>query len=244
MSTYNSSSAATDDQFRLSFYIVEDEPIKDGDQVVIYALAYKKALSSEKTGNYNVGTDIEIAEDGTVTGYTESNIWTVVENGNDTYSFAQGDQNIGINDGYASMGMGVTDDDWEVIALEEEGLYNVRNTARGNYMEWYVQYNNWSTYNSSSATTDDQFQLSFYIVEDEPTTEDPDQPAVEGLGVEADPKSGTSVEAGQVITLNSAEGTDIYYTMSTDGSQPVDPQVTDEQKYTGPSDHRGNSGKG
>ena len=233
-STYNSSSAATDDQFRLSFYIVEDEPIKDGDQVVIYAPAYKKALSSEKTGNYNVGTDIEIAEDGTVTGYTESNIWTVVENGNDTYSFAQGDQNIGINDGYASMGMGVTDDDWEVIALEEEGLYNVRNTARGNYMEWYVQYNNWSTYNSSSATTDDQFQLSFYIVEDEPTTEDPDQPAVEGLGVEADPKSGTSVEAGQVITLNSAEGTDIYYTMSTDGSQPVDPQVTDEQKYTGP----------
>ena len=379
-STYNSSSAATDDQFRLSFYIVEDEPIKDGDQVVIYAPAYKKALSSEKTGNYNVGTDIEIAEDGTVTGYTESNIWTVVENENDTYSFAQGDQNIGINDGYASMGMGVTDDDWEVIALEEEGLYNVRNTARGNYMEWYVQYNNWSTYNSSSATTDDQFQLSFYIVEDEPTTEapiknddqiviynpaygkalsgeysgyynlgtdvtvgtdgtlsgytdkdvwtvidngdgtysfayggqniamgdsfssmplgekndkwvledagnglyyirntvrdaymewnkgyetwsayydinegsedlfalsfyvisddpgteDPDQPAVEGLGVEADPKSGTSVEAGQVITLNSAEGTEIYYTMSTDGSQPADPQVTDEQKYTGP----------
>ena len=233
-STYNSSSAATDDQFRLSFYIVEDEPIKDGDQVVIYAPAYKKALSSEKTGNYNVGTDIEITADGTVTGYTESNIWTVVENGDGTYSFAQGDQNIGINDGYASMGMGVTDDDWEVIALEEEGLYNVRNTARGNYMEWYVQYNNWSTYNSSSATTDDQFQLSFYIVEDEPTTEDPDQPAVEGLEVEADPKSGTSVEAGQTITLKSAEGTDIYYTMSTDGSQPADPQVTDDQKYTGP----------
>ena len=50
-------------------------------------------------------TDIEITADGTVTGYTESNIWTVVENGDGTYSFAQGDQNIGINDGYASMGM-------------------------------------------------------------------------------------------------------------------------------------------
>ncbi len=47
-----------------------DEQIQDGDKVVIYNPEYKKALSSEKTGNYNVGTDIEITADGTDTGYT------------------------------------------------------------------------------------------------------------------------------------------------------------------------------
>ena len=42
-------------------------PIAAGDQVVIYAPAYNKALSSEKTGFYNVGTDITVSE-GTVSG--------------------------------------------------------------------------------------------------------------------------------------------------------------------------------
>ena len=38
---------------------------------------YNKALSSEKTGFYNVGTDITVGSDGAVTGYTAANIWTV-----------------------------------------------------------------------------------------------------------------------------------------------------------------------
>ena len=63
-------------------------PIADGDQVVIYAPAYNKALSSEKTGYYNVGTDITVSE-GTVSGYGENDVWTVVDNGDGTFSFQQ-----------------------------------------------------------------------------------------------------------------------------------------------------------
>src|SRR5699024_7200952 len=114
---------------------------------------------SEKTGYYNVGTDITISGD-TVSGYGENDIWTVVANEDGTFSFQQNGQNIGLADSYASMDLGAVNDDWKIIDLGN-GLYNIQNTVRGNYMEWYVQYSNWSTYNSSSAATDDQFQLSF-----------------------------------------------------------------------------------
>ena len=155
-------------------YTVKSEstaPIADGDQVVIYAPTYNKALSSKKTGFYNVGTDITVEADGTVTGYSASDIWTVVANDDGTYSFQQNGENIGLADSHASMDLGAVHDDWKLIDLGD-GLYNVKNTSRGNYMEWYAQYSNWSTYNSNSAATDGQFQLSFYKVTGE--TPDPE----------------------------------------------------------------------
>ena len=153
-------------------------PIADGDQVVIYAPAYNKALSSEKTGFYNVGTDITVSE-GTVSGYGENDVWTVVDNGDNTYSFQQNGQNIGLGESYASMDLGAVNDDWKLIDLGN-GLYNIQNTVRGNYMEWYAQYSNWSTYNSSSAATDDQFQLSFYKVTGETPEPEPEAPIKSG----------------------------------------------------------------
>ena len=153
-------------------------PIADGDQVVIYAPAYNKALSSEKTGFYNVGTDITVSE-GTVSGYGENDVWTVVDNGDNTYSFQQNGQNIGLGESYASMDLGAVNDDWKLIDLGN-GLYNIQNTVRGNYMEWYAQYSNWSTYNSSSAATDGQFQLSFYKVTGETPEPEPEAPIVSG----------------------------------------------------------------
>ena len=153
-------------------------PIAAGDQVVIYAPAYNKALSSEKTGFYNVGTDITVSE-GTVSGYGENDVWTVVDNGDNTYSFQQNGQNIGLGESYASMDLGAVNDDWKLIDLGN-GLYNIQNTVRGNYMEWYAQYSNWSTYNSSSAATDDQFQLSFYKVTGETPEPEPEAPIVSG----------------------------------------------------------------
>ncbi|MBQ2900172.1 MAG: CehA/McbA family metallohydrolase, partial [Oscillospiraceae bacterium] len=145
-----------------------EAPIKDGDNVVIWAPAYGKALSAQKTGNYNVGVDVALSGE-VLSGYGETEIWTVVDNGDGTFSFANGGQNIGMADSYASMNLGAAHDDWEIIALGND-LYNVRNTVRGNYMEWYAQYSNWSTYNSGSAATDGQFQLSFYVVPAEPET--------------------------------------------------------------------------
>ncbi len=177
-----------------------EAPIANGDQVVIYNPTYKKALSSEKTGFYNVGTDITVEADGTVTGYSASDIWTVVANDDGTYSFQQNGENIGLADSHASMDLGAVHDDWELIDLGD-GLYNVKNTGRGNYMEWYAQYSNWSTYNSNSAATNDQFQLSFYKV----TGEIPDEPD-DSLPIKDGDSVGIYLPREQLVMTTTASG--------------------------------------
>ena len=58
---------------------------------------------------------------------------------------------------------------------------------------------------------------------------------LEGLEVEASPKSGASVVEGQKITLEAADGAEIYYTMNTDGTEPADPEAGNaEQLYSEP----------
>ena len=155
--------------------VVPTGPIADGDQVVIYAPAYGKALSTVKTGNYNVGVDVTVT-DGVLTGYGDTEVFTVIDNGDGSFSFAYEGQNLGMADSYASMNLGAVHDDWTLTDLGN-GLYNVKNVGRGNYLEWYAQYSNWSTYNSSSAATDGQFQMSFYIVTgDTPVDPEPTDP--------------------------------------------------------------------
>ena len=160
-----------------------EPPIANGDKVVIYNPEYKKALSSEKvnpTSFYNKGVDVELIN-GVLTGYTTTEIWTVVDNGDGTFRFQQNGQNIGLADEHASMDLGAEHDKWELIDLGS-GLYNVKNTGRGNYMEWHVEYSNWSTYNSSSAATDGQFKLAFYKVEgDTPEPEPTSAELVENI---------------------------------------------------------------
>ena len=62
------------------------------------------------------------------------------------------------------MNLGEVNDAWAIVDLGD-GLYTVQNVGRGNYLEWYNAMNNWSTYNTSSAATNELCQMSFYIVE-------------------------------------------------------------------------------
>lgn len=212
---------------QLSYTIKGEAVLEDGDQVVIYAPEYNKALSSEKTGFYNVGTDITVGSDGTVTGYTDADVWTVVANDDGTYSFQQGGKNIGLGDSYASMDLGAVHDDWEVIDLED-GTYNIKNTGRGNYMEWYAQFSNWSTYNKGSFATDGQFKLKFYKVEGSEPAPEPEIPLADGdqvviyapaynkaLSSEKNPdkdfyNAGTDVTVGADGTLTGYTDVDIW----------------------------------
>ena len=159
-----------------------------------------------------MGTDITVADDGTVSGYVDANVWTVIDNGDTSYSFQQNDQNIGINEGYSSLGMGAADDDWTLEALDN-GTYNVKNVTRGNYLEWHAKFNNWSTYAASDPAHDDQFCLSFYVI---PDTPDPDEPEIidiaEALAAE-DGTEGLSVKG--VVTL--LDGKNVYLQDSTGG---------------------------
>lgn len=210
---------------------------EDGDQVVIYAPAYNKALSAYYGGSYyNQGTDVTVNSDGTLSGYTDMDVWTVTDNGDGTYSFSHDGQNIGMGDTFSSMPLGEKNDKW-VLEDAGSGLYYVKNTVRNAYMEWYDSNGNWSAYYNIAEGSEGMFALAFYKVTDVPGgSDEPDEPsAVEGLEVEASPKSGASVVEGQKITLEAAGGAEIYYTMNTDGTEPADPEAGNaEQLYTEP----------
>ena len=214
-------------------------PIADGKRVVIYAPAYGKALSAEYNGYYNKGTDVTEESDGTLSGYTDADVWTVAENEDGTYSFSYNGQNIGMGDSFSSMPLGEKNDKW-VLEDAGNGLYYVKNTVRDTYMEWYDSNGNWSAYYNIAEGSEGMFALKFYKVTDVPGgSDEPDEPdepsAVEGLEVEASPQSGASVVAGQQITLKAADGAQIYYTMNTDGTEPADPEAGNaDQLYSEP----------
>ena len=147
----------------------------NGDKVVIWAPAYNKALSTQLVSSssfYQKGIDVTMAN-GELTGYGDTEVFTVIANADGTFSFAYNDQNLGMQDSYSSMSLGAVNDKWELTDLGD-GLYLIENTVRGNYIEWYADKDNWSTHNSSSAATDPQYQLSFYIITD--SSENPEQP--------------------------------------------------------------------
>lgn len=137
-------------------------PFKNGDKVVIYAPAYNMALSTEKTGYYNVGVEVSVSN-GTVSGYGATEVFTVIDNGDGTWSFAYDGQNLGLAEEFTSMNLGTVNDKWEVIDLGN-GLYNVRNIGRDKYLEWYDSYSNWSTYSPSDPASDGKFQIAFAVV--------------------------------------------------------------------------------
>ena len=211
-------------------------PIADGERVVIYAPAYGKALSAEYNGYYNKGTDVMEESDGTLSGYTDADVWNVAANEDGTYSFSHNGQKIGMGDSFSSMPLGEKNDKW-VLEDAGNGLYYVKNTVRDTYMEWYDSNGNWSAYYNIADGSEGMFALNFYKVTDVPGgSDEPDEPsAVEGLEVEASPQSGASVVAGQQITLKAADGAQIYYTMNTDGTEPADPEAGNaDQLYSEP----------
>ena len=159
-----------------------DGPIYDGEQVVIYNPAYDKALSGTYTGYYNNGTTVTM-ENGTLSGFTTADVWTVADNGDGTWSFSYDGQNIGMGDSFSSMPLGEKNDKW-VLEDAGNGLYYIKNTVRGAYMEWYAEKNNWSSYGKISAGSEGMFALTFYEVTDLP-----------------EPPSGDLPEAGAQVVL-------------------------------------------
>ena len=136
--------------------------LKNGDKVVIYVAAYGKALSTEKTGYYNVGVDVTM-KDGVLTGFGATEVFTVIVNADGTYSFAYDGKNLGLADSYSSMNLGEVNDKWNLTVKEgTTDVFYLENVVRGNFIEWYAEKNNWSSYKTSNLS--DLFELSFYIV--------------------------------------------------------------------------------
>ena len=169
----------TGDAFEQQFYLVVDsstepdpgpEPtpsalFKDGEQVVIYNPANMKALSTEYSGFYNKGTDVTLTN-GTLTGYTDADIWTVGVNEDGTYTFSTSEgKKLSMDTGYTSTPLDKVNDAWNVTPAATENCFYIQNAVRGNYLEWYADKNNWSSY--SKIGDEALFAQQFYLVVDD-----------------------------------------------------------------------------
>ena len=134
-----------------------------GDKVVIYAPAYNMALSADKLSAdsfYNKGVDISNGFDAV----TAAETWYVTVNADGTYTFvSESGSKLAMAADYASLNDTGVNDDWYIIEKNgAEGIYYIKNAVRGNYLEWYAEKGNWSTYGTS--TLSDLFELSFEFV--------------------------------------------------------------------------------
>ncbi len=140
-------------------------PINSGDKVVIYNPANEKALSTTYDGYYNNGTDVTINSDGTLSGVTTNDVWTVGVDAEGNYTFATADgKKLSMGGSFSSMPLDDVNTGWTVTAAETDGCYYIKNAVRGNYIEWYADKNNWSSYDNNS--NEALFAQKFWIVND------------------------------------------------------------------------------
>ena len=138
-------------------------PIKAGDEVVIYNPANKKALSTTYDGYYNNGTDVTINSDGTLSGVTTNDVWTVGVDSDGNYTFSTADgQKLSMGKDFSSMPLDDVNTGWTVTAAATDGCYYIKNAVRGNYIEWYADKNNWSSY--YNINNEALFAQKFWIV--------------------------------------------------------------------------------
>ncbi len=135
--------------------------LKTGDIVLIGNAANGKLLSALKVSAgsfYNKGVDYSATDFGNV---TDDEKWVVTVNEDGSYSFTalNGDK-LALAESYSSLNATGVHDKWTLVD-KGNGVYNLKNAGRGNYLEWYASKGNWSTYNSISGNL---FEISFYAL--------------------------------------------------------------------------------
>ena len=162
--------------FAQAFYRVRKSGIvtslSEGDTVVVFNPANGKALSTEYSGFYNKGTDVTLA-DGKLSGYTKADIWTVGVNADGTYTFSTSEgKKLSMAEKYTSTPLDEVNTAWKVTAAKTENCFYIQNAVRGNYLEWYAEKNNWSSY-GSIGSNEALFAQQFYLVVDDGGSDEP-----------------------------------------------------------------------
>ena len=181
--------------------------LTDGARIVIFNPANSKALSQTYSGFNNTGVDVTLA-DGKLSGYGETEIWTVGVNEDSSYTFSTADgKKIAMGASYSSMPLDEVNPNWKLIPAEggAQGFY-IENTVRENArMEWYASKTYWSAYDKDN--TGDLFVQQLYLVGDE--TPDVPQPDGAKFGL-----TSKLADGDKVILYNAANGMALGNAMS------------------------------
>ena len=137
-------------------------PLAEGDRVVIYNVANMKALSTKYSGFYNSGVAVSFSGDD-LTGFTAAEVWTVGVNADGTYTFSTSEgKKLSMGASHTSTPLDDVNTGWNVLEAATDGCYYIQNAVRGNYLEWYADKDNWSSY--SKVSNEALFAQAFYKV--------------------------------------------------------------------------------
>lgn len=157
----------------VSHFVTDLAELKDGDQVIIYNPGSEMALSQTYNGFYNTGVALKLEED-QLTGYEDTEVWTIGVNEDGTYTFSTADgKKFAMGDSFSSTPLDEANPDWEISAAATEGCFYIQNVIRQLYLEWYADKGNWSAYKAISEDTEALFAHQIYKVI---PTEEPDDP--------------------------------------------------------------------
>ena len=181
---------------RESGIVTDLSTLQNGDKVVVFNPANKKALSSVYNGFYNTGVDVELTG-GKLTGYTDAELWTVnrTESGAYTFSTAEG-KKLSMDTSYSSTPLDKANVDWALSAAATADCFYIKNVGRGSYLEWFAEKNNWSSY-GTIGSNEALFAQQLYLVAD---TQKPDQPG------QPDDPTAPLKNGDQVVIYNPANG--------------------------------------
>ena len=162
---------------RESGIVTDLTTLQNGDKVVVFNPANKKALSSVYNGFYNTGVDVELTG-GKLTGYTDAELWTVnrTESGTYTFSTAEG-KKLSMDTSYSSTPLDKANVDWELSAAATADCFYIKNVGRGSYLEWYAEKNNWSSYGTIGSNEPLFAQQLYLVVAESPEPGQPEDPS-------------------------------------------------------------------
>lgn len=203
---------------RQSGIVTDLSTLQDGDTVVVFNPNAKKAMSTETTGKYyRAGKDITI-DGNTVTGYGDTELWTVGINDDGTYTFTTADgKKLSMNDEKNSLPLGEANDTWKIETAATNGcFYLINATRKGSngdpyYVEWFVNtdrgFEEFTTY-FYKAASENLYALQLYLVIKSETPDPEPTPALaDGKYVIYNPGSGKAM---------SADATGKYYRVGKD----------------------------
>ena len=162
---------------RESGIVTDLTTLQNGDKVVVFNPANKKALSSVYNGFYNTGVDVELTG-GKLTGYTDAELWTVnrTESGAYTFSTAEG-KKLSMDTSYSSTPLDKANVDWELSAAATADCFYIKNVGRGSYLEWFAEKNNWSSYGTIGSNEPLFAQQLYLVVAESPEPGQPEDPS-------------------------------------------------------------------
>lgn len=131
---------------RQSGIVTDLTTLQDGDTVVVFNPANGKTLSTEYNGFYNKGTDVTLT-DGKLEGFTAADKWTLGINDDGTYTFATADgKKLAMGAKFTSTPLDEVNQSWKITPAATKDCFYIQNTVRNNYIEWYADKGNWSSY--------------------------------------------------------------------------------------------------